>query len=94
MQIFSRKPAPVPIGPGPPKANGNYQEFLFGLNFLLGEKWSEKNPFREEFSSSRCDPNITDDRPIKQFQTIETSNRERMLSAIHQKEMTKWQTHP
>ncbi len=103
MEIFIRKSASVMIRPESPKARpggdraggkGEYQEFLFGLNILLGDKWYEKNPFVDEFGSSRCTSSSQDGRPAKQLQTLETANRERVLSAIHQKEMTKWQTHP
>jgi hypothetical protein len=103
MNIFSQKTASSAIVPGLLQARSGrdrtgdgveYQEFLFGLNLLLGEKWGEKNPLTDDIGTFAVPPGAKDGKPAKQLQSIEMENRERLQSAIHQKEMTKWQTHP
>jgi hypothetical protein len=79
---------------GAPVRDGPYHEFFAGMQYLLGGKWDEKNPHVGEFSSSCSDPGGNGGNPAKQLQTIDAGKRERMQSAIRQKEMTKWQTHP
>jgi hypothetical protein len=103
MEIIIRKPALFPVFPEAETARsgrgragdtGKYHEFFSGMTFLLGDKWGDKNPLVKEFSPSRLPPDTNGGKPVKQLRAIEAGNRERMQSAIHQKEMTKWQTHP
>jgi len=96
MNIVFSKPALPAFHPGEKRTRtgGEYQEFLSGMHFLLGEKWGEKNPLAGELANFAPAPDSPDRKPAKQLQSIAILNRERVQSAIHQKEMTKWQTHP
>jgi hypothetical protein len=99
MNISLRRPSitrfpTVRTGMGETEDGGPYHEFFSGMQYLLAGKWDEKNPHVGELSAFPPDRCGMDGRPVKQLQTIEIDDRERLQSAIHHKEMTKWQTHP